>query len=35
MTSKLRARLSRFYFEDNVPPPTPQEVRELESGHHH
>ena len=35
MTSKLRAKLSRFYFEDNVPPPTPQEVRELESGHHH
>jgi ubiquinol-cytochrome c reductase cytochrome b subunit len=35
MISKMRARVSRFYFEDRVEPPTPQEVRELEgSGHH-
>jgi ubiquinol-cytochrome c reductase cytochrome b subunit len=34
LTSKIRARMSRFYFEDTVDPPTPAEVRELE-GHHH
>jgi ubiquinol-cytochrome c reductase cytochrome b subunit len=33
LASKIRARVSRFYFEDTVPPPTPAEVRELE-GHH-
>jgi ubiquinol-cytochrome c reductase cytochrome b subunit len=33
LTSKIRARMSRFYFEDTVDPPTPAEVRELE-GHH-
>jgi ubiquinol-cytochrome c reductase cytochrome b subunit len=33
--SKVRARVSRFYFEDRVEPPTPGEVRELEeSGQH-
>ena len=32
---RLRARLSRFYFEDRVAPVTPSELRELEgSGHH-
>jgi ubiquinol-cytochrome c reductase cytochrome b subunit len=35
LMSKVRAKVSRFYFEDNVTPPTPQEVRELESGHSH
>jgi ubiquinol-cytochrome c reductase cytochrome b subunit len=33
LASKIRARVSRFYFEDTVAPPTPTEVRELE-GHH-
>jgi ubiquinol-cytochrome c reductase cytochrome b subunit len=33
LASKIRARVSRFYFEDTVAPPTPDEVRELE-GHH-
>ena len=33
LASKIRARVSRFYFEDTVSPPTPAEVRELE-GHH-
>jgi ubiquinol-cytochrome c reductase cytochrome b subunit len=35
MLSKVRAKLSRFYFEDNVPPPTPGDVHELESSGHH
>jgi ubiquinol-cytochrome c reductase cytochrome b subunit len=35
LMSKMRARLSRFYFEDNVPPPTPGDLRELESSGHH
>jgi ubiquinol-cytochrome c reductase cytochrome b subunit len=33
LASKIRARVSRFYFEDTVAPPTPAEVRELESHH--
>jgi ubiquinol-cytochrome c reductase cytochrome b subunit len=33
--SKLRARLSRFYFEDRVEPATPAELRELEGAGHH
>ncbi len=33
LSSKIRARVSRFYFEDTVNPPTPAEVHELE-GHH-
>jgi ubiquinol-cytochrome c reductase cytochrome b subunit len=35
MAEKARARVSRFYFEDRVEPPTPAEVRELESSGHH
>jgi ubiquinol-cytochrome c reductase cytochrome b subunit len=35
LLSKIRARVSRFYFEDDVVPPTPQDVRELESSGHH
>jgi ubiquinol-cytochrome c reductase cytochrome b subunit len=35
LVSKVRARLSRFYFEDSVPPATPGEVHELESSGHH
>jgi ubiquinol-cytochrome c reductase cytochrome b subunit len=35
LAAKLRARVSRFYFEDRVEPPTPAEVRELESSGHH
>ena len=35
MFAKARARVSRFYFEDRVEPPTPAEVRELESSDHH
>jgi ubiquinol-cytochrome c reductase cytochrome b subunit len=35
MLAKARARVSRFYFEDRVEPPTPREVRELESSDHH
>ena len=35
LASKIRARVSRFYFEDTVEPPTPAEVRELESSGHH
>jgi ubiquinol-cytochrome c reductase cytochrome b subunit len=35
LVSKVRARLSRFYFEDNVPPATPEDLRELESSGHH
>jgi ubiquinol-cytochrome c reductase cytochrome b subunit len=35
MAAKLRARVSKFYFEDRVEPPTPGEVRELESSGHH
>ncbi len=31
---KSRAFLSKLYFEDRVEPPTPTEVRELESGSH-
>jgi ubiquinol-cytochrome c reductase cytochrome b subunit len=35
LAARLRTRVSRFYFEDRVEPPTPREVRELEgSGHH-
>jgi ubiquinol-cytochrome c reductase cytochrome b subunit len=34
IAKKLRSRVSRFYFEDRVEPPTPAEVRELESSHH-
>jgi ubiquinol-cytochrome c reductase cytochrome b subunit len=33
--AKLRARVSRFYFEDRVESPTPAEVHELESTDHH
>jgi quinol---cytochrome-c reductase cytochrome b subunit len=33
--SKLRAKLSRFYFEDTVAPATPEDLRELESSGHH
>ena len=33
--SKVRARVSRFYFEDRVEPPTPREVHELEASGHH
>ena len=33
--AKVRARMSRFYFEDRVEPPTPAEVHELESSGHH
>jgi ubiquinol-cytochrome c reductase cytochrome b subunit len=32
---RLRARLSRFYFEDRVAPVTPSELRELEGSAHH
>ena len=35
LASKARARVSRFYFEDRVEPPSPGEVRELESSEHH
>jgi ubiquinol-cytochrome c reductase cytochrome b subunit len=35
LAAKARARVSRFYFEDRVEPPTPGEVRELESSGHH
>ena len=35
LAAKVRARVSRFYFEDRVEPPTPDEVRELESSGHH
>ena len=35
MFAKARARVSRFYFEDRVVPPTPAEVHELESSDHH
>jgi ubiquinol-cytochrome c reductase cytochrome b subunit len=35
MAAKVRAKVSRFYFEDRVEPPTPDEVRELESSGHH
>ena len=35
LAAKARARVSRFYFEDRVEPPTPDEVRELESSGHH
>jgi ubiquinol-cytochrome c reductase cytochrome b subunit len=35
LVSKIRARVSRFYFEDRVTPPTPSEVHQLESGEHH
>ncbi len=35
LAAKARARVSRFYFEDQVAPPTPAEVRELESSGHH
>ncbi|MGZ4589994.1 MAG: cytochrome bc1 complex cytochrome b subunit [Actinomycetes bacterium] len=35
LASKMRARVSRFYFEDRVAPPTPAEVHELESSGHH
>jgi ubiquinol-cytochrome c reductase cytochrome b subunit len=32
---KVRARLSRWYFAERIEPPTPQEIRELESSGHH
>jgi ubiquinol-cytochrome c reductase cytochrome b subunit len=32
--ARLRAKLSRWYFEERIEPPTPQEVRELEGSHH-
>jgi len=32
--AKLRSRLSSWYFEERIEPPTPQELRELESSHH-
>jgi ubiquinol-cytochrome c reductase cytochrome b subunit len=35
LLSKARARVSRFYFEDRVEPPTPAEVREIETSGHH
>jgi ubiquinol-cytochrome c reductase cytochrome b subunit len=35
LLSKLRAKVSRFYFEDRVEPATPAEVRELEAGGGH
>ncbi len=35
VASKVKARVSRFYFEDRVEPPTPGEVHELESSGHH
>ncbi len=35
LLSKIRARVSRFYFEGAVQPPTPHDVRELESSGHH
>ncbi|MDQ1626619.1 MAG: ubiquinol-cytochrome c reductase cytochrome b subunit [Actinomycetota bacterium] len=35
LASKLRARISRFYFEDRIVPPTPTDARELESSGHH
>jgi len=31
LVAKVRSRVSRFYFEDRVEPPTPSEVRELET----
>jgi ubiquinol-cytochrome c reductase cytochrome b subunit len=31
---KARAKVSGWFYEDRVEPPTPTEVRELESGHH-
>ena len=30
----VRAKLSRWYFEERIEPPTPREVRELEHAHH-
>ncbi len=33
LVSKVRSRVSRFYFEDSVEPPTPSEVRQLENTH--
>jgi ubiquinol-cytochrome c reductase cytochrome b subunit len=35
LASKIRARVSKFYFEDRVAPPTPSEVHELEGSDHH
>ncbi len=32
---RIRGMLSRWFYEDSVQPPTPQEVRELESSGHH
>jgi ubiquinol-cytochrome c reductase cytochrome b subunit len=32
--AKLRAKVSRWYFEERVEPPTPREVQELEAAHH-
>ncbi len=32
---QVRAKLSSWFYEDDVRPPTPQEVRELESSGHH
>jgi ubiquinol-cytochrome c reductase cytochrome b subunit len=35
MAAKVRAKVSKFYFEDRVEPPTPADVHELESSGHH
>ena len=35
LAAKVRAKVSKFYFEDRVEPPTPREVDELESSGHH
>jgi len=35
LAERVRARVSRFYFEDRVEPPTPDELRELEASGHH
>jgi len=35
MAAKARARVSRFFFEDRVEPPTPADARELEGSEHH
>jgi ubiquinol-cytochrome c reductase cytochrome b subunit len=35
LAAKVRAKVSKFYFEDRVEPPTPADVHELESSGHH
>jgi ubiquinol-cytochrome c reductase cytochrome b subunit len=35
LAAKVRSKVSKFYFEDRVEPPTPAEARELESSGHH